>query len=220
MVVVTVLSKSLFSFLPCKAKLLVDEEDRVHFFEDNGLYDVKGGIPFLAGLLDGDGACWVRIQKCRFECLNKWNWNFAQGRYRFLIDYVRRFVDGLAKGSVAERVIPSRVVELRFRKAGIVALLDAGIGGFSWKVARWSEMCDSFRSERARSCTARDVARMFGVSENFVIKRWLKGGKMRYERGSVNGSEARTHYYIDLDEVQRFKAKFDESKGKPRKRVK
>jgi hypothetical protein len=215
MVTVTVLSKSLLTFLPSKRRLLVDEAERVRFFEGNGLHGVKCGIPFLAGLLDGDGACWVYIQRHRFECLNRWNWNFAQHKYGFLVDYVNQFVEHLAEGGVAERVRSDGVVELRFRKAGIVALLNERISDYSWKVARWLEKCDAFRSGRAKYCTARDVARMFGVSQNFVIKRWLKGGKMRYERGSVRGSEARTCYFIDFDEVERFRARFNESNERP-----
>ena len=178
---VIVLSMSLFSFLPSKARLLLDQGERERFFESNRLYEVRFGIPFLAGLLDGDGACWVTKPRTRLRSLNKWNWNFAQGKYAFLIEYVRRFVESLAKGSTAERVIPTEVVEIRFRKAGIIALLNKGIGDYSWKVAWWLEKCDSFRSGRAKYCTARNVARMLGLSQNFVIKWWLKGGKRRYE---------------------------------------
>jgi hypothetical protein len=220
MVRVTVLSKSLLTYLPSKRRLLLDEEERARFFEVNGLHGVRCGVPFLAGLLDGDGACWVSIQRHHFECLNRWNWNFAQHKYRFLVDYVRQFVGRPVEGGVADRVRYDGVVELRFRKAGIITLLNEGIGDYSWKVARWLEKCDAFRSRRAKYCTARDVARMFGVSQNFVIKRWLKGGKMRYERGSVRGSEAGTTYYIEFDEVQRFKAQLDESKRGLRKRPK
>jgi hypothetical protein len=212
MVTVDVLSKSLLSFLPTKMRLLLDDGERARFFEGNGLYDVKGGIPFLAGLLDGDGSCWVTMQRCRFEYLNKWNWNFAQGKYLFLVDYVRRFVESLAEGGVAERIRSNGVVELHFRKAGIIALLNAGISNSSWKVARWVERCAAFESERVRYYSAHQVARLFGVSNNFVIRRLLRGGKMRYERGYVRGSEAGTCYYIPVEEVEKFRVRFLERK--------
>jgi hypothetical protein len=62
MIEVVMASKPFLYFLPDKKNLSDNAVARRAFFERNKLYDIRFGIPFLAGLLDGDGSCSVRVQ--------------------------------------------------------------------------------------------------------------------------------------------------------------
>jgi hypothetical protein len=219
MIIVQVFSKALMRFLPDKNKLRADAKERQRFFEDNGLCDTgdKRGIAFLAGLLDGDGYCKVDVATCRFGLLQQWKWGFTQGKYPFLVDYMRRFIGFLSQDSVNVRMRNDGCSEVRIRKPGIVALLNAGIAEYSWRVGVWLKRIAEARSERAKYYTVGQTARELGVMRK-TVRKWLRMGKMTWIRREGNRVRKRTRtvmgrslswYYIPIDEVVKLKASLD-----------
>jgi excisionase family DNA binding protein len=210
------------NLLPDKESL-ANAEARKKFFEENKLFTVEQGIPFLAGLLDGDGSFGPYVKKSPFERLDPWRWEFAQSKSRmtFLVDYIKTFARSLAPDSVTVRMMRRRggvvlgrklptddLVNIRIRKSGIVSLLKAGIVRYSWKAERWSMAVANFRSERLTYYTTGEIARMLGVCLS-TVGRWLDTGKMTYIRrkgsGNPNGLSFR---YIPIHEFQRFGVNF------------
>jgi hypothetical protein len=202
MLTVEVNSMQLFEFLPDKRALGESAEARSRFFGENGLYSVERGVPFLAGLLDGDGYCGVRVGKRYFfRTVTVCTWVFSQDNSLFLVDYVRRFVESLAPNGVRmKRRRDRRTLAACFRKSGIAALLDAGIARHSWKVARWLQQTAEARSERKGFFTAGRAADAIGVPYP-VFAWWLNTGKVHYVRRGK-------WYYIPASEVERLKREF------------
>jgi hypothetical protein len=104
-IVVEIVSKALFRFLPCKSTLKSSDDAREEFYDENDLYDAANGIPFLAGLLDGDGTLKVYVERGRSTGVGflgdvaLWTWSFTQRRYPFLANYVKTFVNSLSSGT-------------------------------------------------------------------------------------------------------------------------
>lgn len=219
---VYVFSKQLLYFLPDK-KSLVDVETRKRFFEENRLFTLEEGMPFLAGLLDGDGSFGPYVKKAPFNRLDPWRWEFAQSKcgMTFLVEYIEKFVESLVSNSVIVRVkrgiggivdgrkLPAAdLVSVRIRKSGILGLLEAGVARYSWKADRWLKATAEFRSERESYYSTGEAARMLGVSRATVV-RWLNASRISYvrRRGSGN-SKGLCFRYIPANEFQKFKKGF------------
>lgn len=207
-------SKLLLQFLPNKRALSNYAWARRAFFGRNRLYDVRFGIPFLAGLIDGDGSCWVSVKDdCCFGSVSK-GWEFAQSRYMFLVEYIRRFIGSLARGGVAcgsvRKGIGGDVVKMRFRESGMRVLLDSGIARYSWKVARWLRELEEARSERAKYYTVGRAASVLGVSKH-IVRKWLGAGVMTCVRRRVKGRGRRqaalSYYYVPIADVEKLREK-------------
>jgi hypothetical protein len=212
MKIVYVCSKSLFAFLPDKAALRDDIERRKAFFKENNLENVRHGIAFAAGLLDGDGYCDVHVNKkrCTFGEVRCWRWVFAQSRYPFLIYYLKDLVESLAPRSVHTSVRTNGVYVINIRKSGIEAMLHAGIANYSWRVADWLRKVAETKSERMKYYTTGEVAGMLNTSRD-TVRKWLRNGKMRYLRGPSKDSDvSQSYYYIPVDEAKRFSEKTKE----------
>jgi transposase-like protein len=224
MLTVRVLSKALFNFLPDKQLLVDDTVVRDKFLAENGLSGVEEGIPFLAGLLDGDGFCQVSVEKKvhRAGAVNFWKWGIGQDRCMFLLDYVKRFVQLLTKDERSVSVEVARTGRHRvcIRKAGVVALLNSGIGEYSWKASRWLRQVAEIQGERMNYLTTGQVAAVFGVCREYVRSQ-LEAGKLRFVRGTgkaretgVSASKFGFRYFIPVEEAKRFGEKLREDREK------
>ncbi|WXG43610.1 MAG: helix-turn-helix domain-containing protein [Promethearchaeati archaeon SRVP18_Atabeyarchaeia-1] len=218
--IVLTYSKALFQFLPRKSALR-DSPDAVNrFLEENKLASVECGIPFIAGLIDGDGNCQVCVEKGEkkpcFGAIGQWKWSITQSRYLFLIGYAKGFVECLAPASTRVRVRSNGPTVLYIRKLGIIALLDAGIAEFSYKAVDWLKRVDECRSERRGYLTTGQVARMLNVSY-LTVERWIKSGRIRHLRKKLAlGKSSLSWYYIPVDEAKRVEqeALIEEDKTK------
>jgi excisionase family DNA binding protein len=205
MLTVEAISIRLFEFLPNKDALSRSEEVRERFFRENGLLSVEGGVPFLAGLLDGDGSCVVSVGRRHFfrEVIVS-DWRFSQDNDLYLVDYARRFVESLAPGSVRlKRRRGRRTLTACIRRSGIVALLDARIAHHSWKVVRWLQTIAEARSERSQFLSVGEAAGLLHVPYG-VVARWVSSGRVRF----VQGGRWR---YIPATEIERLKREFGKS---------
>ncbi len=226
MIEVETSSKLFLGFLPDKKALSNHAVARRAFFERNRLYDVRFGVPFLAGLIDGDGSCWVSVKDdCCFGSVST-GWEFAQSRYMFLVEYVRKFVGslawaGVARGSV-RKGFGGDVVRMRFRESGVRALVGSGIACYSWKVARWLREVALARSERAKYYTVGRAASVLGVSKH-IVRRWLESGVMTWMRRRVKGRGRRqaalSYYHVPIAEVEKLRKKPDVKLSLARKKV-
>ncbi len=222
MITVRVLSKSLFNFLPDKKALAIDVAVRERFLAESGVFGLENGIPFLAGLLDGDGSCQVSVEKRkrRSGAVNFWKWCLCQDKLMFLLDYIERFVKSLAKdeGSVRIEVARTGGHRASIRKRGVVALLDSGIAQYSWKASRWLEKVARIQGERKKYLTTGQVAAMFGVCREYVRSQ-LEAGKVRYVRGTGKARESRVpsalfrcRYFVPVEEANRLGEKLREER--------
>ncbi|WXG43929.1 MAG: hypothetical protein WED04_07860 [Promethearchaeati archaeon SRVP18_Atabeyarchaeia-1] len=107
--------------------------------------------------------------------------------------------------------------EVRICKPGIVALLNAGIAKYSWRVGVWLKRIAAARSERAKYYTVGQAARELGVMCK-TVRKWLRMGKMRWIRREGTRVRKRTRtvmgrslswYYIPIDEVVKLKASLE-----------
>ncbi len=212
-------SKALFAFLPKKERLLNDNSARDRFFSDNRLFDVENGIPFLAGLLDGDGSCEVRVQKkqCMLGSVQKWNWSFSQSKLLFLIDYIRTLVTSMTSDeySIGIRLRPGRnETKLCIRKSGILALLNSGIVNYSWKVRKWLERVGEIQRNRASYHTVGQVAKMLDVSE-YIVRRCVSQNRLTCLRGPVESRGfALSWRYITTDAVEKLRGELAKEKNR------
>lgn len=220
MQIVQVFSKALYLFLPEKETLRKDVAVREKFFEENKFLGVGGGVPFVAGLLDGDGRVAVNVVNKRryfFGQVNQWPWEFYQTRCMFLVDYAVKFVESPASKSVRVQTrARDGLRTARLVKSGVTALLDAGVAKFSWKADCWLRTVKEVRSERLRYYNVGQVARMLNVS-NDVVRGWLKTGSMKYVRTEMSTRERQaslSHYYIPVHEAEKFRKSFLEKKGR------
>jgi hypothetical protein len=152
----------LLDLLPDGWALLDDTLLRARFFSSNCLYWVGRGLPFFAGLLDGDGHCTASLVKarwarsCVYGVLNQWRWDFVQSKFPFLVDYMRSFLQVVSpKGGFHVYTGRggfgcSRVsYHLCLTKPAISALLGVGVARFSWKAARWQRKVSELQRSRS-----------------------------------------------------------------------
>jgi excisionase family DNA binding protein len=217
MLLVSAWSLSLLEFLGRKSILMRDSELQRRFFEENKLMDVEFGVPFAAGLIDGDGFCQVSVvdELGPFGKVNKWRWGFAQKKLPFLLDYFREFVESLAPGSVRLSKMKNGVVVAEVRQAGIEALLRAGIASYSVKARLWLRRVEEIAgaSRRGSYLTIGDVAEELRVGKP-TVWRWLKAGRMQCVRWAAkrlkNGEGTYlSHRYVHVDEVERVRVELE-----------
>jgi DNA-binding transcriptional MerR regulator len=201
MLVVWVSSRSLLEFLPDKGALRDDVARREKLFEEQELFSVKCGVPFMAGLLDGDGSLQVRVNKRCFRRSPSMHWSFSQSRYPFLIDYVVSFVKSVAPSGVKVRVCERGKREVDFRVHAVHTLLRLGIAKYSWKAARCLDEASRLLVERGMFYTTSEVGAMFGLSVQ-VVNRWVRDGKLKFCTRVGIGRNARR--YFSREDVESF----------------
>ncbi len=205
--IVLTYSKALFLFLPRKRVLRDSIYVRSRFFEEHKLASVECGIPFIAGLIDGDGCCQVCVEESEnkpcFGAVGQWKWSITQSRYLFLVDYAKEFIECLAPASTRVRVRSNGPTVLYVRRLGIRALLDAGIAQFSYNAADWLRKVDECRSERRKYLTTGQVARRLDIGY-LTVERWIRSGRMGHFRKKLGAREsALSWYYIPVEEADR-----------------
>jgi excisionase family DNA binding protein len=209
MLVVSVFSKSLFNFLPRVETLKRDIQVRDSYFEECGLLTSEGGVPFLAGLIDGDGGCnaTVRVKRNGLPYVEK-SWRFSQHKLPFLVDYVERIMQSVIcpkERSTSTHLDPHRnswspnpISVVSFLRAGVDALLAAGISNYSWKVSRWLKRVEELCKWRGSYLTTSEAAKLLNVDVT-TIRSWVVAGKLRH-------SLRRGHWsYVPVEEVERLK---------------
>jgi excisionase family DNA binding protein len=209
MLVVSVLSKALFNFLPTTQTLERDLKARNQFFDDSGLTTVKGGVPFLAGLMDGDGGCHVytRVKRNGLPYLEK-SWRFSQYKFQFLIDYIETIMRSIVSsdGRSTSRYLdahkgswsPNPLPVISFLRNGIDALLALGIDKYSWKVCRWLKRTEELSRWKSSYLTAPEAAKLLHV-DRATIRAWIETRKLK------NTLRRGRWFYIPVGEVERLK---------------
>lgn len=211
MVTVAVNSKDLCRFLPDKQALRGKGIAEVEsFLVENKLFGIRCGVPFIAGLIDGDGHASVRMdyRDSVFGAVVS-HWGFAQTLFPFLIDFLEAYVDGLTPNGVSVGYAGSesngRVVSIL--KRGREALLSRGITEYSWKVQRWLlkvEKLSSALSElKLRFYSPFEVAqRLHGLISLSTVIRWCRSGHIKHIL--IRGSP-KSKYYMHLIPVEEFR---------------
>jgi hypothetical protein len=192
---------------------LLDQSAAWKFFEHKELLNVRCGIPFVAGLIDGDGTCRVtyRLRRKSRGGLGsiESQWSFSQNRFRCLCEYLHRFIltltaSGSTYGTYHRRRKKKESVEhvVSISKSGIAALLKHGIGDYSWKVERWQHDLADLQNRlsliRSSVHTVGQVARSLGLNK-VTVWAWCKTGKVKTVQ-SGNGA----WYLIPSKEVERL----------------
>jgi excisionase family DNA binding protein len=202
-------SVNLNDFFPDKRVLLDHDHVNRRILGENKLLGVEDWVPFLAGLLDGDGHCLVSWRKKRgFRTIDQWRWGFTQRKYMFLVEYVKRFIESIAPRGMSIRVEHSGKARLSFNKSGINALLDAGIADHSWKATQWLKKRTEVKREQMSYFTVGQVARILNVRGR-TVRKWIKAGR-------IAGCLRRTWFYVPVSEV----GKLVEEMREERERIK
>ena len=136
--------------------------------------------------------------------IRPWQWEFTQSRCPFLVDYLKPFVDSLAHMDCVRVTMRTRrkswstgsLTRVKFPKAAIIAMLDAGIAFYSWKAIRWLTKVMELQDARLSYMTLPEVALVAGVSRSAVLK-WVKAGKL----ATVHNGR---WFYVSVNELEHF----------------
>jgi hypothetical protein len=182
-IVVGASSRNLNEFFPNKDALKYDEQGRERFFDENGFHGVQNGVPFCAGLLDGDGTCRAYCYQWRHRKTAgsfgsiRVRWKFSQNKLPFLIDFLHEFLESLAPNSTCIascfHVNTGRSERLvRFSNSGRKTLLEAGVGKWSWKAAECELKVSQLLKEKQKRKTDW-IVRSKGEGERLVDVAYL-----------------------------------------------
>jgi hypothetical protein len=201
----------LLSYFPDKKSLLsLDAEALENWFRCEGLWG-ELGIPFLAGLVDGDGYVSAKYdRRSIFPCVEVC-WSFVQKELGFLIDFIIRYVERLTPHGVGVYVRKGgkgRIVN--FSTSGREALLSRGMAKWSWKVSWCTTKTEKMRQQvadlRSRFYTTPQVACRLHVSRATVLW-WCNHGSVSFMRirGNRYGAGSRYYFIIPVEEVERLR---------------
>jgi hypothetical protein len=201
---VVVVGANLLSFLPDKDELLhlsIDDATVKKFISTERL-DGDFGIPFIGGLLDGDGCCsadYYTNRKCIFGFVCK-RWSFAQTKFPFLVDFIASYACNLVRDGVSLTL--SRHSEKRLAwilESGRKAFVHAGIAKWSVKVARYQTRVEEISkvksNDRSSFLKPFEVAKRLHASQG-SIRRWCKLGYIKHMRIRSASSRKRNHSYL------------------------
>nr|MDO8100551.1 helix-turn-helix domain-containing protein [Candidatus Njordarchaeota archaeon] len=211
---VEVVATNILSFFPDKNEFLsLDASALKNWIVHEGLGG-KLGVPFIAGLLDGDGSCRVESRSSIFGSI--WmNWRFRQKKYPFLVDFLGQYINSLAVEGVS---VSSKGGELtaRILTSGRDALIKAEIMKWSSKVVgclkKYEKLKRQISDLRSRFYTAAEVARRLKVDGSSVLK-WCRLGYIKHLRIRNIPSRLRYCYIIPVEEVQRLELEVGMSKS-------
>jgi len=196
---------------------------------DEDLFGGSGGkvssldVPFIAGLLDGDGKVDASLcfDRSVFGYVKK-EWYFSQRKYPFLVDYLVGYLDGVlgaGKGSFTCYAEETGVRGVGFLSCGQEVLLSQGLAKWSWKVERWVKKVERLEREHAdlmaRFCTTHEAARRLHVDPKSVFD-WCREGRVKHM--CIRSVGAR-HYtrLIPADEVERLVKVVEERRAEERR---
>jgi hypothetical protein len=192
---------------PDKKQFLSPDFDVWAWLSGEGL-DGKLSVPFVAGLLDGDGYCRASFHgRGAFGHVDA-RWSFTQKNYPFLAEFLLRYLGGVSPRSSVEAKGRRGVHEVLVLSAGRRALLERGIAKWSFKVAKFLDGFEVLkrRVEEARSrfLTPNQVAKKLHVDCTTVL-RWCRLGFVKHVE--VRGACCKARHYkclIPVEEVQRL----------------
>jgi hypothetical protein len=165
-------------------------------------------VPFVAGLLDGDGNTRVRYDSREsvfgYVCSE---WSFAQTKFPFLVDFFGDYVNGLVvRGASVSNSVGVHIVSIL--RSGREALLLCGIAEWSYKVKDWlvrSESLERWLMDiRSRFLTTGQVALRLGIGRCWVAKLCRRGRIRHILIRSVLSSGKRYYNIIPVEEVERL----------------
>jgi DNA-binding transcriptional MerR regulator len=183
--------------------------------------DVGGlEIPFIAGLLDGDGSVHARAispKRSIFGAIQV-DWVFAQTRFPFLIDFVHEYVNSLVSGGATVVVSPqSRRRRVVITSRGRDILLRGGIARFSCKVKWFLSCLEKIKGEigslRSRFLTTGEVARRLRVY-GATVDDWCREGLIKHMLVCSSSSKGRGSYrhIVPVEEIERLESAFSREK--------
>jgi hypothetical protein len=173
-------------------------------------------VPFIAGLVDGDGSATAKLQSregCFFGKMQV-QVAFSQTTFPFLVDFVHEYVNRLVAGGASLPDDADKWQSKTGRRVSILArgreaLIRSGITKWSFKFTRLLSEVERLRGEVAklmsRYLTLRELAHTLGVG-NTTVWRWCKKGKLKhvYVR-SPSAKRRAAHLLVPVDEVKRLK---------------
>jgi hypothetical protein len=169
-------------------------------------------IPFIAGLIDGDGNVTAKLDGMRRSFFGwlKVEWSCSQTTFPFLVDFIHDYVNGLVAGGASVSVTLGGGRTVSILSSGRDALVRGGISRFSWKVANGLREIERIRAKlagwRSEFLRPREVADKLGLS-SATVSNWCKIGCVRrVSVRSCNNTEAlRDHYLIPAGDVDRLR---------------
>jgi hypothetical protein len=174
------------------------------------------GVPFIGGLLDGDGYVDARVEfkHTTFGSLHSY-WSLFQMNYPFLVDFTRRYVESLASGGAAfNRVKQGKLVKISGQ--GMEALLSKGIAMWSVKISNWINKVEllgkQISSLKMEFLSPKVVAvKLQHAVNRCTIREWCNHGFVKHIRIRQT-SASPFKYLIPVTEVQRLKEEIAKNK--------
>ncbi|WXG42587.1 MAG: hypothetical protein WED04_00510 [Promethearchaeati archaeon SRVP18_Atabeyarchaeia-1] len=168
-------------------------------------------IPFIAGLIDGDGNVTAKLDGLRRSIFGwlKVEWSFSQTTFPFLVDFISDYTNRLVAGGASVSISRRGGRTVSILSFGRDALVRGGISRFSWKVANGLQQVERIRAKleswRSEFLTPREVAGRLGLSSTTVIK-WCKIGCVRRVgvRSCDSAEALHDRYLIPADELDRL----------------
>jgi hypothetical protein len=175
------------------------------------------GVPFVAGLFDGDGfvSAKVEYRGTIFGSLHSY-WTFFQVSYPFLVEFIERYVNHLASdGAHFNRAKEGKIVKISSR--GREALITQGIAIWSVKASEWIKRVDQLRTQisslRAEFLSPTEAAaRLQHPVNRCTLREWCHRGYIRHIRIRATSSGP-FKCLIPLAEVQTLDAELRKRKS-------
>ncbi len=175
------------------------------------------GVPFIAGLLDGDEFISARVDYGRtiFGSLHS-HWTFFQVSYPFLVGFIERYINHLVpEGAHFNRAKRGKLVKISDR--GREALIANGIGIWSVKVSNWIEKAEKLRRQisdlKTEFLSPAEVAvRLQQAVSRWTIREWCDRGYIRHIRIRAT-TTGPFRYLIPVTEAQTLDAKIVKSRS-------
>ncbi len=195
MILVSVVGKNFLSLFPEKRSLLSYGKNVLrNWINGQGLNGMLG-IPFIAGLLDGDGYCQAQYDRQGVFGQARVLWVFSQVRLRFLTEFVNEYINSLRADSAVMYDEKKRRA-VRILSLGRDALISAGLSNWSYKVAVCLKKVEEIKRNivdlKSRFHVAGQVAKSLHVGRNTLV-RWCRLGYVKYMRicGAGTGRKKR-----------------------------
>lgn len=210
---VIVTAKNLVSLFPEKKKLFSLPASKLRRWAIGERLYNDLGIPFIAGLLDGDGSCYVGYDRsCLLNISAKWS--LYQSKCQFLSVYLKEYVNKLVLGGSTLAHIKCRgrkeAAMVTILKSGRDVLLRNGIAKWSFKVNRFVDRYEAINKQKLELSSSflrtGQVAIRLNVSAK-TIENWCRKKRIKHLRiSSIKSSYCR--YLVPLSEVQKLEVEF------------
>lgn len=177
-------------------------------------------LPFLAGLVDGDGTATAKLTYSKGSIFGKVEvqTTFSQCVFPFLVDFVHEYVNSLCPGGAALPDPDSKSGDEMRRVfilvSGRDALIRGGVAGWSFKfvrlVSKLRELNRAVADLKSRFLTVGEVARRLHLGY-VTVWRWCKKGLIKCMWFGSRFSKSKVYrHIIPIEEVQRLEAELSE----------